>query len=194
MPSCPPSYIFLHLFFYFILFLLLLLPFPHPYPCVFSTTPRSSPGTREIFVRIKAPGINIPWSREGAGCEGTRVAGAGGRGRGDGRSSGGPRGVRACLPRSRNNGSITAPLPPDSITSSPLKTHPLSLFLPFHALFLRPVVSLSLSLPRALSFFLYPRSPSLLRNLGTALKSHSFSPVSDSRDPLLSYTRRRSPS
>lgn len=27
---------------------------------------RSSPGTREIFVRIKAPGINIPRSREGA--------------------------------------------------------------------------------------------------------------------------------
>lgn len=58
--------------------------------------------------------------------------------------------MRACLPRSRNNGSITAPLPPDSITSSPLKTHPLSLFLPFHALFLRPVVSLSLSLSLAL--------------------------------------------
>lgn len=170
LPSCPPSYIFLHLFFYFILFLLLLLlPFPHPYPCVFSTTPRSSPGTREIFVRIKAPGINIPWSREGAGCEGTRVAGAGeGGGRGDGRSSGGPRGVRACLPRSRNNGSITAPLPPDSITSSPLKTHPLSLFLPFHALFLRPVVSLSLSLSpsRSIILSLPPRSvtPSEPRN------------------------------
>jgi len=60
--------------------------------------------------------------------------------------------MRACLPRSRNNGSITAPLPPNSITSSPHKTHPLSLFLPFHALFLRPVISLSLS--SSLSFSL----------------------------------------
>lgn len=76
--------------------------------------------------------------------------------------------MRACLPRSRNNGSITAPLPPDSITSSPLKTHPLSLFLPFHALFLRPVVSLSLSLSpsRSIILSLPPRSvtPSEPRN------------------------------
>jgi len=70
--------------------------------------------------------------------------------------------VRACLPRSRNNGSITASLPPDSITSSPLKTHPLSLFLPFHALFLRPVVSLSLSLFLSLFFsFSFVHSHSL---------------------------------
>lgn len=60
--------------------------------------------------------------------------------------------MRACLPRSRNNGSITAPLPPDSVTSSPLETHPLSLFLPFHALFLRPVVSLPFSLAPSHSF------------------------------------------
>lgn len=79
--------------------------------------------------------------------------------------------MRACLPRSRNNGSITAPLPPDSITSSPLKTHPLSLFLPFHAFFLRPVAALTLTPTRALALFLSPlsRPPSLLRNLGTAL-------------------------
>lgn len=66
---------------------------------------------------------------------------------GDGRSRGVPRGVRACLPRSRNNGSITTPSPPDSITSSPLETHPLSLFLPPRALFLRPAVSLARSPP-----------------------------------------------
>lgn len=43
---------------------------------------------------------------------GRESRGQGGRGDGDGRSSGGPKGVRACLPHSRNNGSITAPLPP----------------------------------------------------------------------------------
>lgn len=152
---------------YLLLFLLLplLLPFPYPHSRVFSTTPWSSSGTREIFVRIKAPGINIPRSREGAGCEGTRVAGPGGGSDGDGRLSGGPKGVRACLPRSRNNGSITTPLPPDSITSSPLETHPLSLFLPSHALFLRPVVSLSFTLAFSHSFSVsFSVAPSEPRN------------------------------
>lgn len=155
---------------------------------VFSTTPRSSPGTREIFVRIKAPGINIPRSREGAGCEGTRVAGAGRGGDGDGRSREGPKGVRACLPRSRNNGSITAPLPPNSITSSPLETHPLSLFLPSRALFLRPVVSPSFFLVFSHSFsilffvaLLEPQNgaPSPVPSLSSPIPATPFFPIHD---------------
>lgn len=171
-------------------FLLLLLPFLHSRPCVFSTTPRSSPGTREIFVRIKALGINIPRSREGAGLQ---VAGAGGAGDGDGRSSGGVQGgyVRASLARE-----TTGALPPLCLpTPSPPHLSKLTPFLSFsrstHSFFVLLFLSLSPSYSLILSL---SRSPSLVQNLGTALKSRSFSPVSDSRDPLLSYTRRRSPS
>lgn len=137
---------------HFLLFLLLL-PFPYPRPCVFSNTPRSSPGTREIFVRIKAPGINIPRSREGTGCEGTRVAGAGGGGDGDGRSSGGPRGcVRASLARE-----TTGALPPLCLpTPSPPHLSKLTPFLSFsrftHSFFVLLSLSLSFSLTLSHSF------------------------------------------
>lgn len=73
MPSRSPFRFFLGIFFSFFCFFI--------FARAFSATLRSSPGTREIFVRIKAPGINIPWSREGvargASCRGSVVGRAG---------------------------------------------------------------------------------------------------------------------
>ena len=157
-------------------FVLLLLHLPS-----FLNLPRSSPGTGEIFVRIKAPGINIPRSREG---------GDGGRGAGWTKRGMRVRGVRACLPYSRNNGSITIPLPPTPSPPHLLKLSPLSgrlllallepLFLPFFP-----------------SLFPTPLSP-VFPSSSTLLPRHGSSPVSFTRlrfpRPLLSYTRRRSPS
>lgn len=73
-------------------------------------------------------------------------------------------GVRACLPHSRNNGSITAPPASDSITSSPLETQPplllsRSLFL---SLFSFPFCPLSFRSPSPVSLVSYGfRSSSL---------------------------------
>lgn len=103
--------------------------------------------------------------------------------------AGGPKGVRACLPRSRNNGSITAPLPPDSVTSSPLET----LSPPFS---LSPVprtlsssCCLPLFLPCALSFFL---RLALRRSYGTSERRSSPVPSLPSlrfpRPPSFLYT------
>jgi len=85
--------------------------------------------------------------------------------------------VRACLPRSRNNGSITAPPPPDSITSSPLETHPISLFLPSRALFLRPAI-FSRCLPRA------PRPRSIPLSLALSEPRRCSSPVPSLPSPI----------
>lgn len=59
------------------LLLLLVLPLLRLRPRLFRHS-RSSPGTREIFVRIKAPGINIPRSREEVGCARGQAVGKGG--------------------------------------------------------------------------------------------------------------------
>lgn len=93
--------------------------------------------------------------------------------------------MRACLPRSRNNGSITAPPPPDSITSSPLETHPLSLFLPSRALFLRPAVSRVVSL--VLLVLALHRSPSSFRNLDGARVPFLLSRLRFPRPPSFLY-------
>lgn len=104
---------------------------------------------------------------------------------GDGRSRGVPRGVRACLPRSRNNGSITTPSPPDSITSSPLETHPISLFLPPRALFLRPAaLSFSLVLLLALASFILSPSRSTSSSLFRELRRGASSPVPSLPSPI----------
>lgn len=59
------------------LLLLFVLPLLRLHPRLFRHS-RSSPGTREIFVRIKAPGINIPRSREEVGCARGQAVGKGG--------------------------------------------------------------------------------------------------------------------
>lgn len=179
-PSCPPFRCFLSSFFSFFHFFIL--------ARVFSATPRSSPGTREIFVRIKAPGINIPRSREGVGYEGTRVAGGVGA-RSSGRGPGGC--VRASLARE-----TTGALPPLRLpTPSPPHLSKLTPFLSFsrpaHSFFVLLSLALSPSCSSSSLYIVLPRP----FGTSTALESRSFSPVSDSRDPLLSYTaRRRSPS
>lgn len=177
-PSCSLFRFYLSFFSFFRFFI---------FTRVFSATPRSSPGTREIFVRIKAPGINIPRSREGVGCERTRVTG----GSVVGRAGGGPGGcVRASLARETTGAlpllRLPAPSPPHLSKLTPF----LSFSRPAHSFFV--LLSLVLS-SSCSSSFLYPVLP---RPFGTstALESRSFSSVSDSRDPLLSYTRRRSPS
>lgn len=71
----------------------------------------------------------------------------------------------------------------DSITSSPLETHPLSLFLPSRALFLRPAITLSHS--HSLSSF---RSPSLLRYLDDARVPFLLSRLRFPRPPSFLYT------
>lgn len=170
MPSRSPFRFFLSIFFSFFRFFI--------FARVFSATLRSSPGTREIFVRIKAPGINIPWSREGV-ARGRKLQGVGG-----GSSRRGPGGcVRASLARE-----TTGALPPLCLpTPSPPHLSKLTPFLSFS----RPAHSffVLLSLVLSLSCFPFAFYSALPRPFGTstALESRSFSPVSRFPRPPSSF-------